>query len=309
MSIIKSFSVGNGDMFYIKHSTSNFTIIDCCMDDDNADSIIDEIVQEEKGKDITRFISTHPDEDHIQGLKRLDSVIGIRNFYCVENKATKEEPTEDFKYYCALRDNNKISFYVYKGCSRKWMNDCDSSNPNDYGSSGINFLWPDTNNADYKDALKQAAEGTAFNNISPIFTYELTNGIKVIWMGDMENDFQEKIKDCVAWPQVDILFAPHHGRDSGKVPEEILRKLNPQIIVIGEAPSEYLNYYRGYNTITQNTAKDIIFDNDGVWTHVYFAERNYPYDLSFLTNRNAFNRKLGFYAGSFLPYNAKRTMR
>ncbi|CAM4346215.1 hypothetical protein COEX109129_19890 [Corallococcus exiguus] len=29
MSIIKSFSVGNGDMFYIKHNSDNFTIIDC----------------------------------------------------------------------------------------------------------------------------------------------------------------------------------------------------------------------------------------------------------------------------------------
>ena len=29
MSIVKSFSVGNGDMFYINHGSDNFTIIDC----------------------------------------------------------------------------------------------------------------------------------------------------------------------------------------------------------------------------------------------------------------------------------------
>ena len=309
MSIIKSFSVGEGDMFYIKHGSSNFTIIDCCLDDDNADAIIEEIELERKGKNITRFISTHPDEDHIHGLKYLDSILDIRNFYCVANKATKNEVTDDFKYYCAFRDNPEVQFFVYRGCSRKWMNANDENDGQNYGSSGINFLWPDLNNVDYCEALKLAAQGIAFNNISPIFTYEVDKGVKVIWMGDMEKDFQEKIRNCVAWPQVDILFAPHHGRDSGKVPEEILRKLNPQIIVIGEAPSEDLNYYRGYNTITQNTAKDIVFDNDGVWTHVYFSERNYPYDLSFLTNRNAFNRNLGFYAGSFLPYNAVRSIR
>ena len=50
MSIIKSFSVGEGDMFYIKHGSSNFTIIDCCLDDDNADAIIEEIELERKGK-------------------------------------------------------------------------------------------------------------------------------------------------------------------------------------------------------------------------------------------------------------------
>lgn len=31
MTIIKSFSVGNGDMFAIRHHSDNFTIIDCCM--------------------------------------------------------------------------------------------------------------------------------------------------------------------------------------------------------------------------------------------------------------------------------------
>ena len=35
MSIIKSIAVGNGDMFYIKHGSSNFTIIDCNMDEEN----------------------------------------------------------------------------------------------------------------------------------------------------------------------------------------------------------------------------------------------------------------------------------
>ena len=34
MSIIKSFSAGNGDMFYINHNSDNFTTIDCCYEDD-----------------------------------------------------------------------------------------------------------------------------------------------------------------------------------------------------------------------------------------------------------------------------------
>ena len=79
MSIIKSLSVGDGDMFYIKHDNSNFTIIDCNMDDTNKELITGEIISESKEKDITRFISTHPDEDHIQGLKYLDDRIGILN--------------------------------------------------------------------------------------------------------------------------------------------------------------------------------------------------------------------------------------
>jgi hypothetical protein len=40
MSIIKSISVGNGDMFYIKHESSNFTIIDCYLDDENKKKLL-----------------------------------------------------------------------------------------------------------------------------------------------------------------------------------------------------------------------------------------------------------------------------
>ena len=75
MSIIKSFSVGNGDMFYIKHNSDNFSIIDCNLEDENEEAIVDEIIQQKTGKQIVRFISTHPDQDHIQGLKYF--VIGI----------------------------------------------------------------------------------------------------------------------------------------------------------------------------------------------------------------------------------------
>src|SRR5699024_1152431 len=96
-----------GDMFYIKHASSNFTIIDCCMTEENQDKISDEIMQEKKGKDITRFISTHPDEDHICGLEYLDNKIGLLNFYCVENEATKPDPSKSFSHYCKLRDDKK----------------------------------------------------------------------------------------------------------------------------------------------------------------------------------------------------------
>ncbi|WP_240675867.1 MBL fold metallo-hydrolase [Ammoniphilus sp. CFH 90114] len=96
MSIIKSFSVGNGDMFYIYHNSDNFTIIDCCLSDENKEKIVDEILAELNNKIIKRFISPHPDEDHLCGLEYLDDRIGIINFYCVENEATKEDESLDF---------------------------------------------------------------------------------------------------------------------------------------------------------------------------------------------------------------------
>ena len=278
MSIIKSFSVGNGDCFYIKHGTSNFTIIDCYNNDDEKfESIIEEIKEESKDKDIIRFISTHPDEDHFKGIEKLFTKINIPNFYCVENKATKNDPPDDFDFYCSLRDDKDKSFYIYKGCKRKWFNDDDEEKK--YGSSGFDVLWPNKENSHFKEALRIAAEGGNANNISPILKYSLNNGITALWFGDMEKDFLDKIHTNIQWPDhTDVLFAPHHGRNSGKIPENILNKINPSLIIIGEADSEYLNYYKNWATITQNSAEDITFECTQGKVHIFVSSDNYRYN-------------------------------
>lgn len=278
MSIVKSFSVDNGDMFYIKHGSDNFTLIDCFMPDNQKDEIIKEIQAESRGKGVVRFISTHPDGDHISGLKELNEQMNFLNFYCVKNEATKEDETTDFEEYCALRDDQKKAFYLHKGCSRKWMNrKSDENDDYDRGSSGINILWPITGNANYKEALQLAKDGNSPNNISPIIRYGLGDGASIIWMGDLETDFMGLIKDEITMDAADILFAPHHGRD--KVPTDWLNSMNPKIIIIGEAPSANLNYYDGYNTITQNSAGDIVLDCDLGKTHIYVSSNNYSVDF------------------------------
>jgi len=40
MSIVKSFAIGNGDMYYIRHGSDNFSIIDCSVPTDRAGSIL-----------------------------------------------------------------------------------------------------------------------------------------------------------------------------------------------------------------------------------------------------------------------------
>ena len=89
----------------------------------------------------------------------------------------------------------------------------------------------------------------------------------------------EKIKDAIELPKADIVFAPHHGRKSGKIPKEWMDSIAPQMVVIGEAPSGELNYLSDYNTITQNSAKDIIFDCDSGFVDVYVSNENYSVDF------------------------------
>lgn len=296
MSIVKSFSVGNGDMFYIKHNTDNFTVIDCCYDskdEDRFNSNLSEIKVESSNRGIFRFISTHPDDDHIRGLKKFNGKLPIINFYCVANETQKTVETEDFDEYCNLRDGVN-HFYIFKDCFRKWMNKCDIKR----GSSGINVLWPNINNEEYKRVLENVKEDRDCNNLSPIITYSIENGTKFMWMGDMENDFREKVKDDIVWSKVSVLFAPHHGRKSGRVSSDILDKIQPQLIVVGEAPSEDLEYYSGYNTITQNTAGDITFDCENDYIHIFVEKSNYNPNIEILENLNISDNKKGYYIGS-----------
>lgn len=217
----------------------------------------------------------------------------INNFYCVKNEATKEDESDGFKRYKKLRDGEKV-FNVFRGCTRKWMNESCTER----GSAGINFEWPKTDNEAFKQALKEAKEGKSPNNISPIFTYTRDKGAQVIWMGDLEHDFMNKIIDEITLPKINILFAPHHGRKSGKVPTKWLDQMSPDIIVMGEAPSKNLDYaaYDDYNKITQNSAGDIIFDCLTNKVNIYVSNENYSVD--FLDDEKLSNKYDCYYLGT-----------
>lgn len=277
--------MGNGDMFYINHNSSNFTIIDCCIKEENKNRITEELKKQSKEKEILRFISTHPDDDHIRGLKYLDEQMKILNFYCVKNEATKESRTNDFDKYCELRDSTEKTFYLKKGCQRVWLNrEGNNKHGKHIGASGITILWPNLENEFFKEALQIAKEGGKLNNISPIIQYSIKDGAKFIWMGDLEREFMQKIETDIILPKTNILFAPHHGRESGTVITKWLEKMKPDVIVIGEAESEELNYYENYKTITQNTTGDILFDCETDKIHIYVESKTYYVD--FLINES-----------------------
>ena len=119
-----------------------------------------------------------------------------------------------------------------------------------------------------------------------------------MWMGDLETAFMEKIKAAITPEASHVLFAPHHGRKSGRVPNDWLKKINPTIIVVGEAPSSELTYYDGWDTITQNSAGDIVFECLSGKTHVFVSESTYSVD--FLTKEQGVGRRHGcYYIGTF----------
>ena len=124
--------------------------------------------------------------------------------------------------------------------------------------------------------------------------YSRVNGVRMLWLGDLETAFMESIEDDISLSHVQIVFAPHHGRESGKIPDSWLERLKPKIIVIGEAPSRHLNYYTGYNTLTQNRAGDITFEcPDARKVDIYASNPNYEVDYLDDEGRTTYSHYLG----------------
>ncbi|HGH3605404.1 hypothetical protein [Acinetobacter baumannii] len=218
----------------------------------------------------------------------------INNFYVVKNKATKKPETESFKHYCKLRDGDK-AFYIYKGCKRKWMNQDNEERK----SAGISILWPKLDNEHFVKALADCENGGSPNNISSVIRYSLKDGASFLWIGDLENEFMEKIFDEIELHKTTIVFAAHHGRLSGKIPNSWLKKLDPQIIVIGEAAARHLHYYTGYGKLTQNKAENITFECEDEWVHIYSSKEDYtPSSPLFEKLQNKNKNTFDYYVGS-----------
>lgn len=276
MSYIKSFTFTDGDirgdMYYIQHNSENFTLIDCYLnvDESRKGQIVQEIVDASSDKQIHRFILTHPDKDHYAGIDELWKSWSTTNVYMVKNKKVFDISESDSKKCKELRDAED-TWGIEAGRRRKYLNQGDES----VESSGISFLWPKLGNEAFKKALQAVKEGKSPNNISPAILYRLEDGASFLWLGDMETDMQTEFASVCAGniPKVDILFAPHHGRKSGHVPANLMSLLQPKIIVIGNAPSEDLDYSDADKTITCNSAGDVLFEAVDNKVHIFAANK------------------------------------
>lgn len=214
----------------------------------------------EKGiKNIFRFIVTHPDMDHLDGIKDLFDEFQISNFWDTDNKKEISDKAgsggynlEDWKFYKSLRDgkispSTRLTYF--------------SNNSNlYYNQDNIEILSPTPS------IVKACNEKGNWNDSSYVILYTppKANGghWKILIAGDSEDltwehivtNHADKIKN------IDILFAPHHGRDSNRN-FDFLKSLTPTITLFGNANSNHLAYTKYPGTrITNNQAGYIILD-------------------------------------------------
>lgn len=321
MSRIHFLNVQNGDCNIIEHDSKRITMIDICcarkeiIEDENRQKDIEIIMnsmlsgnyrQKEhpdnpieylkhviKRTDIFRYIQTHPDMDHMDGLKDLFSECKILNFWDTNNN--KEISSDDFNNYrkedwdfyqtirkstteptvLHLTDNSKGEFYRCKN------------------GDNLFILAPS------EGLIKEANNSEDYNELSYVLLYQ-TGGRKIIFAGDSGEKtwdyILEKYKSLVS--NVDVLLAPHHGRKTGGN-DKYLDILKPKLTLFGNAESKYLDYSSWNNRnlfkITNNEAGTVVLDIEHNIIRVYVANevfaKNFPaYD--------GIKTDYGFYIGN-----------
>lgn len=314
MSTIHFLNVLEGDCNIIEHSNSNrVTVMDVCnastdnekelsedrqaLFDDISDNTTGNYGQKKNPEEpisyltnqniskIWRFIISHPDMDHIDGIKELFENKTVCNVWDTGNN--KPDPDfngfgkfneEDWKFYKKLRGEKIEGYNYFKLLSEK-------SNPGNYWSDDdLKILAPSA------DLIKAGNKNGDYNDMSYVLLYtpkkDETTRWKILFGGDSHDEtwkhiieeYEDDVKD------IDILIAPHHGRDSDR-DYEFVKTLNPTVTLFGNASSKHLAYDKYSKLkITNNQAGNVIITCKD---KLYFYVKNEKY-------RNDYWKKKGW---------------
>lgn len=240
-----------------------------------------------KIKHIWRFIITHPDMDHLDGIKDLYQEFSILHTWDTDNLKECDLKNfgggynpEDWQHYLDIRSGkitNTKRLTLYAGDAAQYWED-------DY----IKVLCPT------KELLASANDCKDWNDSSYVILYTPPKkgggNWKFLFAGDSHDDswdyILENFKDEVT--NVDVLFAPHHGRDSER-DYDFIKTLRPTYTLFGNASSAHLAYNKYPETrITNNQAGHVIINVNEERYDIYVENQEFANDF-----RNNPKRKFG----------------
>lgn len=305
-------NVDEGDCSVIKHDSGRITMIDICCG--NLSQEQQELEESSKRADfsdateglrgnfnqkaypvnpidwiskltdrrIFRFVATHPDMDHLDGLKALfTSKFKPHNFWDTENDKQMDASSdfggynkEDWSFYQKLHTGNMpdvTKLFLKEGAKGKSYNQ-DADDGSGEGDR-IRILSP-------SKKIEQAVSETGnVNDISYVLLMTSAAGRKVLFCGDSEKNAWDILlkRHAEELADIDILIAPHHGRKSGGN-ESYLSVLKPKFSILGNAKSGHLGYSAWNNRrlihFTNNQLGSVIFEETELGFVVYATGKN-----------------------------------
>lgn len=160
-------------------------------------------------RQLFRFILTHPDLDHMRGLRRLKEEIGFANFWDTSNQKTVESFRSDsdkidWCFYQQIRANGSKTYT--RGASQFAFGKEADGQP---GGDRIEVLSPTP------EIVRACNTNDKFNDISLVMRLHHA-GRSVLLPGDAEDlAWDSMVEHYGTRLKSDFLKASHHGRDSG----------------------------------------------------------------------------------------------
>jgi len=243
-------NVGKGNCTVINFPSQRLTVVD--IDDSRSISLLQKVLMASEGKagltnpidyivtnfpsrDIFRFMLTHPDMDHMSGIKELFRRKKVWNFWDTDNDkyitpdSWKDSPydKEDWDFYQRIRkstENPRILRLYRNSRGNYWTDD------------GIEILSPTSG------LVKEANESEKHDHLSYVLRVHY-GGKKVLLGGDATKEVWNDIITYYVKGHLksDVLFAPNHG-SLNHISKEILDEINPNLTVVSVA--EGVDYAR-----------------------------------------------------------------
>lgn len=301
-------NVGHGDCTIIEHASGRLTMIDINNSQDYDPATRQEILAEQSGattlasfqayaaietietreltdpvdflttnfpgRPLWRFILTHPDLDHMRGLKKLLNHVKIINFWDTAN--TKPTPSyrsnsdqEDWECYQAIRNGSyQLSYLQYYRGAKAFAFGTDADGLGD----GIEILSPTS------QLVQTCNEQGKSNDLSYVLRITYA-GRSVLLPGDAEAlSWDLMVQHYGQALQSRVLKASHHGRDSG-FHAEAMKMIQPGHVVssVGRKPatdahSRYRNY--GCTSISTRRHGNILYQVDAFGNEGWTLQRN-----------------------------------
>lgn len=324
MPTIHFLNVKQGDCSVIEHISGHVSVLDVC-NAKPADTEIEKSIrtlaesgilgnfnqkqypvnpvtylQERAIASVFRFILTHPDMDHMDGIGAFFDAFSPLNFWDTDNTCAKEfgdsdiYSENDWDFYCGLRDGQPTSdpkrLVLYSGSRGAYYN---QSGEGESGGDGLHVLSPTA------AIVANANECDDFNDCSYVILYK-TGNRRIVFGGDShdgswEHILEEHKKDV---ENVDLLIAPHHGRKSGRS-YDFLDTLKPKLTFFGNASCEDLAYgawnSRDLPFITNNQAGSMVIDVVADGMRLYVTHKPFAQKLNSATFYD--NRVRAYYCG------------
>ncbi len=267
-------NVGNGDCTIIELPDGDLMMVDICNGGGTNRQKTDPIAYLGNATKLVRYVQTHPDMDHMDGLAALDRKCSISNFWDMEN--TKSRPDfsspygkgkpADWDAYQLLRQEAK---HFYRGLSPVTL------------ERGGQLPYELYTLHPTEEAVRDANQTEQWNNAAYVLLLK-ERGFKALIAGDIDDGVWEELyewasRNSVARTLVSdicVFKVSHHGRRSGYCGANWLNLTKPKEIVIskGLVPGEHSAYGSYYNY--KKSAEHLWLTSQGNVIYHYDSVRN-----------------------------------